>query len=113
MDLMMSGVKVPRLGSVQDITLRAFMRKKANQELTHSRLLAQVAMGVGGSGNKSWSRSITNTWNAYVRAMTYTTSEIEEIEKDLQEEYKLIAHLRPTVEIAKDGSLTLHGIPKD
>lgn len=86
------------------------MQKKVGQKVAHAKLLAQVAMGLG-EGDKQWARTISNTWNAYVRSMYYKIAEHENLEKDMQEEYKLMANFKPKVTLDKDGKATVTGIP--
>ena len=66
--MLLSGIKVPKLGTIQDRVLRAFMQKKVGQEIAVTRLLAQVAIA-GGNGDKSWTRAISNVFNDYIRSL--------------------------------------------
>jgi hypothetical protein len=87
------------------------MIKKVGQEVAQARLLAQIAIGAGGE-DKSWSRSISNIWNEYLRAVYYQQAQHEDLERDMQDEYKKFSHLRPKMVIQEDGSLRVTGIPK-
>jgi hypothetical protein len=86
------------------------MVKKVGQEVAKSRLLAQIAMGAG-NGDKSWARSISNIWSEFLRCVYYMEAQHENLEKDMQEEYKRFSHLRPKMTIQQDGSLKVTGIP--
>ena len=109
--MLLSGIPVPKLGSIQDRTIRAFMHKKGGQEIAKTKLLAQIAISSGGS-DKSWARNISNIWGDYLRATYYLEAEREELQQDLTEQYKQFSHLRPKLVIAKGGGLALKGIPK-
>lgn len=109
--MLVSGIEVPKLGSVKDQTLRAFMQKKAGREVTFARLVAQIALSAG-NGDKTWSSSISNIWKDYTRAMNYQEAEHKDIEQDLLEQYKKFAHIRPHLFASKDGKLQVKGIPK-
>jgi hypothetical protein len=87
------------------------MQKKVSQEINRTKLVAQVAMGVG-DGNKSWSRSISAMWNEYVRSMYNLESEFQDTEENMRKEYAKMSHLRPKMIIQPDKSLRVVGIPK-
>lgn len=87
------------------------MQKKVGQEVAKARLLAQIAVGTGGS-DKVWTRSISNIWNEFLRSVYYLETEHEDLEKDMQEEYKKFSHLRPQMVVQQDGSLKVTGIPQ-
>ena len=87
------------------------MRNKVGQEVYKSKLLAHIAMG-SGNGDKTWARSISNIWNDYLRSVYYQEAEHEDLEKNMQEEYAKMAHLKPKLVIQEDGSLKVIGIPK-
>jgi len=111
MDMLLSGIQVPKLGSVQDRTLRAFMTKKIGREVAQVKLLAQIASASGGS-DKSWVRTISSIWKDYLRSSYHLEAEHENLENDMLEEYKKFAHIRPKLVIEKDGTLKVKGIPK-
>jgi hypothetical protein len=107
----LSGIKVPKLGSVQDRTFRAFMQKKVGQETSVTKLLAQIAVAEG-NGDKSWVRSITTTFNDYLRSMYYLEAEHEDLEQDMLQQYNKFKHIRPKLVIEKDGKIVVRGVPK-
>jgi hypothetical protein len=86
------------------------MQKKVGQEIAVTRLLAQVAIA-GGNGDKSWTRSISNVFNDYVRSMYYMEAEHEDLEKSMLQQYNKLKHLRPKLSITKEGNLRVTGIP--
>lgn len=100
------------MGSIQDQTLRAYLQKKTSQEVAKARLLAQIAIATGSNGDKTWSRTISNIWNDFLRSVYYLEAEHEDLEKDMLEEYQKIKHLRPKITKQKDGSLKVTGLPK-
>ena len=87
------------------------MTKKVGQEVSKARLLAQIAVG-SGNGDKTWTRSISNIWNEYLRAVYYQQAQHEDLERDMLDEYKKFSHLRPKMVIQPDGSIKVTGIPK-
>ena len=87
------------------------MQKKVGQEAAKTRLLAQIALGVGGE-DQSWVRSISEIWNECLRTMYYQEAVHKNLEKDMQEEYRKFSHIRPIMTIQKDGSISVGGIPK-
>ena len=111
MDMHLSGLTVPKLGSLQDRTIRSYMTKKVGREIAATKLLAQVASAAGG-GDKKWERAVANIWNDYLRATYYLEAEQENLEQDMLAEYKKFAHIRPTLVIEKDGTMAVKGVPK-
>lgn len=88
------------------------MQKKVGQEVAKARLLAQIAIATGGNGDKTWSRSISNIWNDFLRSVYYLEAEHEDLEKDMLVEYDKIKNLRPKITKLKDGTLKVTGLPK-
>jgi hypothetical protein len=87
------------------------MHKRVSQKVSEAKLLAQIAMGVGGE-DKNWNRTISALWNEYLRGVYYKEHEHKNLELDMQQEYKKFSHLRPKMVIQKDGSLQVVGLPK-
>jgi hypothetical protein len=87
------------------------MQRKVGKEILRDKLLAYAASAVG-NGDKQWSKTISETWNAYTRAAYYLEAEFENIEKDMLTEYNKFKHIRPKVKIGKDGSVEVSGVPK-
>lgn len=113
MELYVSGVQVPKLGSLMDRTARSYLFKRVNKEVTINRLLAQIATGVGGDGNKEWSNTISGIWNNYLNLAYYTEDETEQRETDMQEEYAFWKTIKPKIIKDAKGKLTVTGLSKD
>ena len=110
MELYVSGVSVPKLGSIQDVIARKYLVKKAQKDVYLNRLTAQIASGIG-AGDSKWLKSITEMWNNYVGLAFYMESEIEQREEHMRAEYDLIKDLKPVMFKDKDGRLKVSGIP--
>lgn len=87
------------------------MQKKVSLDVSKAKLLAQIAMGAS-NGDPKWERTVSSIWKEYLRAAYCLEAEHEDLEKDMQAEYKKFSHLRPKLVIQKDGSLKVTGIPK-
>lgn len=107
----LAGIKVPKLGSLQDRVFRDYMTKKVSREVSEVRLLAQIAVAQGGS-DKYWAKTISDIWRDYVNGSYYLEAEKKTVEVDMISEYNKFRHLRPVLEVRKDGVLTVKGIPK-
>lgn len=112
MRLYTSGVKVPKLYSLQDRVLRQFQLIETRKNIQHAKLLSQIAIG-SGAGDKNWFNNINNIWNDYLNLECGTVEEIRDREQDMATEYEKYRYLRPKLTIGADGSLTLTGINKE
>ena len=96
MELYVSGVKVPKLGSLLDIQARGYLTKRVSKEIAFAELLAQVAIGVGG-GAKGWADKIKSVWSKYISAVYYLQDEIEVQETRMREEYEYWKKVKPKI----------------
>ena len=87
------------------------MQKKVGLEVSKAKLLAQIAMGVGGA-DQTWERTVSTIWKEFLRSIYHLDAEHEDLEKNMQEEYNKFRHIRPKMTVQKDGSLKVAGIPK-
>lgn len=106
----MSGVDVPRLGSVKDKILRKYLLKRIEKDLVLHKLVANIAMATGDS--KDWVRMVTNTWNKYVTLAYFMEGEEESKEVDMKKEYEYWRKLKPKMKSTKEG-LIVSGIPEE
>lgn len=110
MELYVSGVEVPKLGSLKDVMARQYLARRANKEIALNKMLAQIASSNGGAGNTEWHKSISSTFNNYVNMALYLEGEVEKREEDMQEQFKYWKTIKPVAIIGKDGGLTIKGI---
>lgn len=110
MELYVSGVEVPKLGSLKDRMLRQYLARKANKEIALNKMLAQIASASGGPGNDAWHKSISSTFNNYVNMELYLEGEIEKREDSMMQDFEYWKTVKPVAIIGKDGGLTIKGI---
>lgn len=111
-DLYLSGVKVPKLGSSQDIVLRKFLTNRSSKEVYLNKLLARTALNTS-EGKKELIDDVTSSWNDYVNLVFYLENTKEEKTKEMMEEYEVWKKIMPKVKLGKDGKLVVTGIPQD
>ena len=109
MRLYTSGVKVPKLYSIQDRVLRQFQILETRKNLQLGKIISQAAIGTG-NRERDWFNSINSTWNDYVNLECGVMSEIKNREEDMVKEYERYRHLRPKMFFGKDGSLQVTGV---
>jgi len=80
------GVKVPRLGSIQDRILKQHFSKEAQKEAKKTQLVAMYtanSVSVDASAADEWNSRIKKIWNQYL-ALEYGVEVTAETEKELQ-----------------------------
>lgn len=109
----MSGVVVPKLGSIQDIMSRNYLTKRANKDIAFNKILAHLA--IFNSGNKENEKNISSMWSSYVSAACYLEDEIEARELHMEEEFKYWKTLTPKLYKNEEGHVMVSGItlPKE
>lgn len=110
MELFVSGVAVPKLGSIQDVMARQYLTKRSKKEVALNSLMAHMASEIPTSPSPEWRRSISNLWNNYVNMAYFLEDELEIRERDMQEEFERWRHVRPTVHKDKNGRLIIKGL---
>lgn len=110
MELYVSGLKVPKLNSLNDRMARSYLLKRVGKEIALNKILAQIAIGVSEPGDKVWTRTITNLWGEYITKAYYMDSQEDESANDMAQEYKEWVNKKLKLEIQKDGSISLKGL---
>lgn len=111
MELFVSGVKVPRLGSYADRMAREYLIKRASKEVYLNKIIAQIAQNTAGT-SKEISQAVTNSWNEYVNHAFFLEDKKQQRENDMQDEYKFWKKIKPKLKISKTGALSVTGLPK-
>lgn len=109
MELYVSGVKIPKLGSSKDIVLREFLIYKANKEVTKNKIFVQTAL-VTAAQHTEIQRKLTDTWNDYVNMELYLEEQKVEMERSMQEEYAYWKTVKPKVTKDAEGNFKVSGI---
>ncbi len=108
MKLHVSGVKVPKLGSIQDRVMRDFLTKQANKEIYKTKLLAQLA--ISNSKNKEASDEVMETWNNYVNLEAFLEDQSKQRVMDMQEEYAYWKTTKPKLRRTEKGGVEVVGL---
>lgn len=111
MRLHLSGVTVPRLGSVQDRVIRQFMSKESEKEVKKTNLLALLVVNSGNASTPSdlekWEEKVKNVFTDYMELeLGYKLPETNKKEMEMLDYYtKHVKNLRPTLhaEAGKQG----------
>lgn len=109
MKLHLSGVKVPKLGSLQDKVYRQYMTKESQLEVEKMKLvmLGTLTSPTFDDPNKArdWHGKIKKNWSSYL-AMQFNVEVPEHTEKEIQmlEYYEnVVKHLKPKLVKDKKG----------
>jgi len=105
-----SGVAVPKLGSLQDRLARQYLARRSDKEIAKYKLLAMAAVGVGGPNNDKWGKEVSSVFSNYVNLELFLEGEVEKREMDMQKEFEYWKTIKPTVVKGKDGALSVKGI---
>lgn len=109
MELYVSGVQVPKLGSSKDIVLRDYLIYKANKEVTKNKIFVQSSL-VTAAAHPEIQKRLTETWNDYVNMELYLEEQRVEMERSMQEEYAYWKTVKPKVTTDAKGNFTVSGI---
>ena len=104
-----SGLRVPPLGSSQDVVYRAFLARRSLKEIKHTRLLGAIAIA-SGPDSKEWGSHITSLLNKYADSALFLSTIEEDKDLDLHKEYEVIKNHRPTIEYNDKGIPRVRGI---
>lgn len=110
MELHLSGVKVPRLGSLHDRIYREYLTKRAVKKVNQTKVVAQAAIAVANMSKtpKETVEAIVHAFSDYVNMELYLENVRTETEQMMRDEYEYWKKSRPKVNISKDGkSLSL------
>jgi hypothetical protein len=110
MELYVSGVAVPKLGSLQDRLARQYLARRADKEVAKNKVLAMAAVASGGPDNDKWAKEVSSVFGNYVNLELFLEGEVEKQERDMQREFEYWKTVKPTVVKGKDGSLSVKGI---
>jgi hypothetical protein len=105
MELYVSGVKVPTLGSFQDKVLRQFLTKRAVREVNKNKVVAlsAVAMANMSKTPSETVKEILHAFSDYVNMELFLENVREETELMMRDEYEFWRKVRPKINISKDG----------
>jgi len=117
MRLHTSGVKVPRLGTVQDRVLRNYLTKEAGLEISRTKFTMLQAMMTpefkSDSAKTTWMDEIKDTWDTYLsRLLLYDIPKEAPKDKILKDYYaNVISKISPIItKDKKTGALSVSGI---
>lgn len=104
----MTGVEVPKLGSIKDIVLRQYLLKKAQKEVNKTKLIAMSGLGTAHTArNKELAEGILSIFNDYLNQELYLESVKQEAEQDMKDEYEQYwKQVRPKIKIGKGKDKT-------
>ena len=117
MRLHTSGVKVPRLGTVQDRVLRNYLTKEAGLEISRTKFTMLQAMMApefkSDNARSTWMDEIKDTWDTYLsRLLLYDIPKETPKEAMLKDYYaSVISKISPVItKDKKTGALSVSGI---
>lgn len=100
MKLHVSGVKVPKLGTMQDRVMREYLYKTAQLEIKRTEFMMLAALTgpnlLNPNDKRSWASSISKSWRQYM-SLEYNLEMTEHTERELE----LIEYYTSTVKNAK------------
>lgn len=115
MRLHLSGVKLPKLGTLADRVMRMHVTRESERETKKTQLLALLAANSIDFDNQqsasAWEGRIKGIWNRYL-ALEYGIELAPEKEKELEmmDYYQgFVKHLKPVMN-NKDGKFTVSGL---
>lgn len=105
MELHVSGVKVPPLGSMQDRIYRDFLTRRSYKEVTKNRIvtLAAIATANMSKSPKALLDDLLNTYSDYMNLEMFMETVKQETETMMKEEFEFWRKVRPKINISKDG----------
>jgi hypothetical protein len=110
--LYVAGVKLPKLGSIQDSMLQRFMLQETQREVLKNKLVVYQAVAM--STSKDTTQELISIWSDYV-ALAYGIKSEDNSkmfqDMSMMEEYAKIKDLRPKLRQGKTGKLEVTGIP--
>ena len=104
----MSGVKVSKLGSLQDRLSRQYLYKRVKKEVALNSLLANLVISTHNS--KEWQSKISTVWSNYMNLASYLEDEVEQRELDMKREYERWKNIIPEVKQDSSGNIVIGGI---
>ncbi len=108
MKLHVSGVKVPRLGSVEDRVIRQYLTKEAQKETKKAQLLALIAINSAQTTDQNeaseWLNKVRKIFNVYL-GLEYGVEipEQTEIEVKMSNYYEKVVK-KMKLKLSKDGT---------
>jgi hypothetical protein len=100
-----SGVEVPRLGSLKDKILRDYLIKKSSREIAKNRVFTLGIIGILGAlqAPKEAVNNLVSNWENYVNLELFMEGAKEHQEVEMMQEYETLwKHVRPKLNIMKD-----------
>jgi hypothetical protein len=109
MKLHLSGVKVPKLGSLQDRVYREYLTKDNQLEAEKMKMIMMMTMTTPSFNDsakaRDWHDKVKGIWSNFL-ALQFNVEIPEHTEKEIQmlEYYEtVVKHLRPRLEKTKEG----------
>jgi hypothetical protein len=104
-----SGVDVPKLGSIKDVIARQYLARQASKEISIVKLIAHVASS--NDPSDSWKKSIGSMFADYVNLALFLDTEVDRREEEMQKDFEHWRKVRPTIVVSKDKkSIKVKGI---
>jgi hypothetical protein len=117
MKLFLTGIKLPKLGSLQDRIIRQHMTSESQKETKKVQFLALLAINSVSTADVSstteWEKKVKNLWTSYL-GLEYGV----EIPEDNDKEIEMMEYYQSTVKnlkaqlSMKAGQLTVTGLDK-
>lgn len=111
-----SGVKLPKLGSIQDSTFRKFQLAEAKKELRKNTLLAYIAVNTPTFDDQSkareWSNKVSQTWKEYSSLeLGLEMTEAKDDTKAMEAAYTdFVKKLKPVLSKDESGAMNVTGL---
>lgn len=105
MELHLSGVKVPKLGSIHDKLYREYLTKRALKEVNKNKVMAQAAIAMANVSKtpRETVQAVIDAFSDYVNMELFLENVKYETEQILRDEYEFWRKVRPKIKINKDG----------
>lgn len=119
MRLHTSGIKLPPLGSIQDVAMRKYLLHEEDMALERDRLQMMTAM-IGGlalqsnAARKGWGNSVNRVWNTIVKKTYF--QKITEVElkdsENLDFYMNVVRFIKPKAVQTKEGTTVISGFER-
>jgi len=106
MELYISGVQVPKLGSWLDTLSRAHLVQKQDKEAALASILAQVAVALA----PEKLTSINSAWKRFLNHSFFLESREENKELEMRKELDEVKEMKISISKDKSGKLVLSGL---
>lgn len=116
MKLHTSGIKLSKVGSLQDRVIRSYMVKEAQLEAKRTEftmLLAMTTPSIQQDKRQDWVKSIQENWKKYLSDLFYVEIPETTPEEEMLKEYydRVVSKLKPSIKKdRKTGKLEVSGL---